>query len=200
MQQPFLKGIHVYLRSLQISDLDGHYINWLNDAEVCQFNSHHVFPYTREAATNYITQVNSSQAQIVLAVCLPSIKGEADQHIGNISLQRINLIARQAEFAILMGDKTQWGKGYAKEAAALICQHGFKALNLNRIHCGTSEDNRAMQKLAAYLGMSEEGRRRQAHYKNGQYVDIIEYGVLSNEFPHSPAAKALYDRALVTSS
>lgn len=30
--------------------------------------------------------------------------------------------------------------------------------------------------------MVEEGRRREALFKNGQYVDIMEYGVLRDEF------------------
>jgi len=64
----------------------------------------------------------------------------------------------------------------------LICDHGFLALNLNRIACGTFEDNVGMCKLAESLGMAEEGRRRQAVYKLGRFVDVIEYGVLRNEY------------------
>lgn len=82
----------------------------------------------------------------------------------------------------LSGDKTCWGKGYGKEAARLICEHGFQALNLHRISCGTLDNNTAMSKLAESLGMVEEGRRRQAAYKHGRYVDIIEYGVLKSEY------------------
>ena len=55
-------------------------------------------------------------------------------------------------------------------------------LNLNRIACGTFENNKGMRKLAEYLGMCEEGRRRRAVYKYGRYVDVIEYGVLKDEY------------------
>jgi RimJ/RimL family protein N-acetyltransferase len=30
--------------------------------------------------------------------------------------------------------------------------------------------------------MSEEGRRRQAAFKRGRYLDVIEYGVLQHEW------------------
>ena len=42
--------------------------------------------------------------------------------------------------------------------------------------------NVAMQKLAEYLGMVLEGRRRQAAFKDGLWLDIVEYGVLLDEY------------------
>lgn len=38
------------------------------------------------------------------------------------------------------------------------------------------------RKVAAYLVMKEEDRRRQAVHKLGRYIDIIEYGVLRSEY------------------
>ncbi len=178
MKQAFLTGERIYLRGLREADLDGNYIDWLNDAEICRHNSHHVFPYSRNVGADYIKNLDNNRQTLVLAICL----NVTAEHIGNISLQRIDPISRQAEFAILMGEKEHWGQGYAKEAARLICDHGFNTLNLNRIYCGTSEENIAMQKLAQFMGMQKEGRRRQAQFKNGKYVDIMEFGVLKSEF------------------
>jgi len=107
---------------------------------------------------------------------------EDDRHVGNIALQEINWVNRSAEFAILIGDRTAWGNGYGRDAARLLLDHGFNALNLHRVHCGTFEDNETMQRLALYLGMREEGRRREAAFKDGRYVDILEFGVLGNEY------------------
>jgi ribosomal-protein-alanine N-acetyltransferase len=39
-----------------------------------------------------------------------------------------------------------------------------------------------MKKLAAALGMKEEGRRREAAFKHAKYIDIIEFGVLREEY------------------
>jgi hypothetical protein len=44
MAQAFLQGKNIYLRIIEASDLNANYQNWFNDAEVCQFNSHHRFP------------------------------------------------------------------------------------------------------------------------------------------------------------
>ncbi len=178
MKNSFLEGKNIYLRALAYDDLDGNYINWLNDKEVCKHNSHHIFPYTKEKGESYIKSISNNPRQLVLAV----VSKEDDVHIGNISLQNINLLYRNAEFAILMGEKNYWGKGYGKEAGRLIINHGFNALNLRRIYCGTFEGNIGMDKLAMALKFKREGERRKAAYKNGKFINILEYGLLREEF------------------
>lgn len=178
MTTTFLTGERVILRGLTMQDLDGPYVSWLNDAEVCAHNSHHIYPYSREQGADYIKGTQGSRSALVLAVVLK----ETDEHIGNMTLQNINSISQNAEFAVLMGVKEHWGKGLAKEAAFLISHHGFTELNLHRIYCGTNETNIGMQKLAEYLGMKLEGRSREAQYKAGRYNDVLHYGVLREEF------------------
>ncbi len=176
MRRIFLSGTRVNLRPLEETDAKGAYVDWLNDAEVCHGNSHHVFPYSEEKASSFIRQSYSSES-LVLAITLK----EENIHIGNIALQKIHPINRSAEFAILVGDKRFWGKGHGKEAGLLIIQHGFNQLNLRRIDCATFRNNEGMKRLALALGMKEEGVRKQAIYKNGEYLDVIEFGLLRNE-------------------
>jgi ribosomal-protein-alanine N-acetyltransferase len=181
---PFLRGERAYLRALVESDLEGPYLTWFNDEEVCRGNSHYVFPYTAEAALTYIRHAGQSRENLILAI----VRREDDNHIGNIALQSIHPVYRSADLSIVIGDKSAWRKGYAREAMRLLCEHGFGALNLNRIACGTFEDNEAMKRLALAVGMREEGRRRQAAFKQGRYLDIIEYGVLKSDYERSTAA------------
>ena len=175
---PFLVGKEIYLRALVDSDSEGPYSTWFYDSEICEQNSHHIFPYSVDGARDYIKAVNRDHCQLILAIV--DIKDES--HVGNIGLGRINNINRSAELTIIIGDKSYWGRGYGKEAARLICDHGFLVFNLNRIGCGTFQHNVRMRKLAEYLGMIEEGRKRNAVYKLGRYVDVIEYGVLRDEY------------------
>jgi [ribosomal protein S5]-alanine N-acetyltransferase len=181
---PFLRGQRVHLRALVEADADGPYPGWLNDDQVCRGNSHHVFPYTRAAALDYIRQAATRRDELILAITLAA----DGRHVGNIALQRIHPIYRSAELSIVLGDRDVWGQGVGKEACRLLCDHGFAALNLHRIGCGTFADNLAMQRLALALGMTEEGRRRQAAFKDGRWVDVIEYGVLRAEYQVQRAA------------
>lgn len=178
MKELFLEGKTIYLRPLKRKDLTGNYSRWFNDQEVCKYNSHGYFPMQKQALEDYFKEISSSNKNLVLAI----VSKKNDAHIGNIALQCINWIAKNAEFAIIIGEKKYWGKGIAKEAADLILRHGFSALNLHRIYCGTSEDNVPMQSLAVYLGMKKEGLRRQALFKDKKYKNIVEYGILRHEY------------------
>jgi RimJ/RimL family protein N-acetyltransferase len=139
---------------------------------------HHLFPYSREQALTYIRENQRTDRRLVLAI----VRKEDAAHIGNITLDSIDYISRSAALAIIVGDKSAWGKGYGREAARLICEHGFLTLNLRRISAGTFDDNAGFRRIAQYLGMVEEGRRRQAAFKLGRYVDIVEFGLLREEF------------------
>jgi [ribosomal protein S5]-alanine N-acetyltransferase len=175
----FLKGDTIYLRALMPKDLEGPYISWFNDEECCRGNRHHIYPFTRVEAENYIRSSRDRYPErLICAIVLKS----GDLHIGNIALYDINPLVRSAELAIMIGNKSCWGKGIGKEACKLLCDHGFKELNISRIGCATFETNKGMIGIARYLGMKEEGRRRQEVFKNGRYLDILEFGVLQDEY------------------
>ena len=96
-------------------------------------------------------------------------------------MQSINWIDRNAEIAFLLGEISFWGKSIMLEAGTLLLDHAFNVLNLHRVYCGTSEVNIGMQKLAEKLGMTIEGRRKEAIFKNGVYSDIIEFGIINKK-------------------
>lgn len=173
----FLKGNQIYLRALTISDAEGNYRNWLNDHEVVQFNSHGRFPMTLDKLVSYINSTTSSTNTLILAI----VDANTNNHIGNISLQSINWIDRNAEIAFLLGEKSYWGKGIMYEAGSILLKHAFDVLNLHRVYCGTSEENKGMQKLAQKLGMVQEGKRMEAIFKDGNYYNIIEFGIVNKK-------------------
>lgn len=178
MKNPFLTGEKIYLRTITEDDLNANYREWFNDEEICRYNSHHRFPNYDENMRDFYETVIKSKQNLVLAIC----EKEGDKHIGNIALENIDPLNQSAEFAIIIGDKEQWGKGVGTEAARLIVKHGFDELNLHRIYCGTSEDNEGMQKLALSLGFKEEGRARDGMFKGGSFKNVIYYSLLGNEY------------------
>lgn len=171
-----LEGERIYLRPLELRDADGAYPSWLNNPEVCLYNSHGDTLYTREMAQSYIESVTDNPSYAVFAICLR----ENDRHIGNITLQQISAKNRNAEFAVLIGEPSVYGKGIGYEAGTLLVDYAFNALKLHRLYCGTHAQNSAMQTLALKLGMSEEGRRHEAIFKNGKFADVVEYGLINN--------------------
>jgi ribosomal-protein-alanine N-acetyltransferase len=164
-----------FVRALQEADVAGAYPSWFEDQEVCRYNSHGKFFKTSAYFRSWIEALDNED-RVVWAIC-----HNTDGHIGNISLQIISFINRNAEFAIILGDKRHWGKGVARIAGEKLIAHGFDKLNLERIYCGTAANNLAMRKLAVALGMLEEGCRRSHLYLDGSWVDVVEYGLLRSD-------------------
>lgn len=174
----FLEDEIVGLRALNMGDVNGNYSSWFNDPEVCKYNSHHKFPMYPNTIEAYIKSLSDDKSKIVLAVEEKSSK----THIGNISLQQIDLMNRQAEIAFMFGERSYWGKGYATLAARLLIDHAFKELGMNRIFFGTSELNKGMQKVGKHLGFKNGGMSRQALYKDGRFFNIYHYDLLREEW------------------
>ena len=164
-----------FVRPLLLEDVDGPYPLWFENQEVCKYNSHGKFFKSKKYFQDFFMSLDG-QDKIVWAIC-----HHVDGHIGNISLQDISLINRNAEFAILLGDARHHGKGVSKLAGQKIIDHGFNKINLERIYCGTASTNLAMNRLALSLGMIKEGVRRSHLYLDGHWLDVVEYGLLRSE-------------------
>jgi len=164
------------VRLLQESDINGPYAAWFEDQEATRFNRHgKLFPSRRDLQ-EFLAQANSA-TRIDWAICDGS-----GRHIGNVSLSNLAFIDKSAEFAILIGDGAHRGKGVGFRAARALLLHGFLKVNLERISCGTVATNEGMIALARALGMQAEGRRRSAAFLEGNRVDVLEFGVLRDEF------------------
>ncbi|MAC46822.1 MAG: GNAT family N-acetyltransferase [Oceanospirillum sp.] len=165
-----------YVRPLCRDDLNNSYPLWFQDQDVCRYNSHGTYAYTEQYFERFFDGINGS-GNLVWAICHSD-----DGHIGNIALQNISAVNQSAEFAIILGDRRHWGKGVARLAADRILLHGFNKLNIRRIYCGTADTNEGMKSLARFMKMAEEGRRRQHLFLDGQWVDVVEYGVMRDEY------------------
>ena len=167
----FLEGERVRLRPLESPYLD--YYGYFNNQEVCAGNSHGAYPMTQDDVHEYVNRKDN----LPLAIVLPGV--DMNLHIGNIALHDIHPINRSADMALIIWIKNKWVMGYGTEACNLIINHGFNALNLHRITCGTFSTNVGMMRLAEKLGFVQEGVRKQAAWKNGEWVDVVEYGLLN---------------------
>jgi RimJ/RimL family protein N-acetyltransferase len=102
--------------------------------------------------------------------------------IGNCGVFGIELTHRSAELGIMIGDKSEWNKGYGAEAMTLLLRHCFETLNLNRAFLRVYEDNIRAVRSYEKAGFILEGRQRQAVYKNGKYEDVLFMSVLRSEW------------------
>ncbi len=101
--------------------------------------------------------------------------------VGSISVEKFNEQHKLCEIG--------WGvsvnyhrKGIAYEAAVALINHLFTNYDLNRIQAFIWQGNKASEALAIKLGFTHEGTNRQARLKNGKFLDILNFGLLRNEW------------------
>jgi len=75
-----------------------------------------------------------------------------------------------------------WGRGYASEAAAEVIRYGFEERGLMRIFAMHYSRNPASGRVLQKVGMRYEGTLRQHRKKWDEYVDLVCYGLLRDEW------------------
>lgn len=175
---PFLVGARVYLRPLVEADIDGDYLQWLNDHEVTRFLETGKYPVTREALRQYVERFRGSTTDVGLAI----VERASDAHIGTVTLNRINWIHRRADTGILIGRKECWGKGFGFEAWALLIDYAFRRLGLRRLQAGALDGNAGSIAVLKKLGFKQEGTLRRQDLVDGTYCDAFLFGLLCEEF------------------
>ena len=105
-----------------------------------------------------------------------------DTLIGFVVLFNIKWSNQSAEMAIGIGDKNYRGKGYGAEALHLILNYAFNELNLYRVGLTVIGYNTPAIKSYERAGFVLEGTRRKAIQRYGQRYDLLQYGILRDEW------------------
>jgi len=176
MKNPILIGKKIYLRPLEREDA-ATFTPWVNDHEVTRTLLLHR-PMSLAQEEEFIERAAQSQQDVVFGIALR----KDDRLIGDTALHRVQSRTRSAGFGIMIGDKTEWNKGYATEATALVVGYGFDTLNLNRIWLHVFEDNPGGKRAYEKVGFRVEGVLRQENYRDGRYWDTIVMGLLREEW------------------
>ena len=149
MKRVRLETERLLLRPLSLDHLTMTYLNWLNDQDVYKYlevggN------YTFNDLEKYIKEQEEKEI-LFWAIHLK----KTDKHIGNIKIDPINHSINSGEYGIMMGDKSEWGKGYAKEASLKIIQYCFEEIKLSQITLGVIEKNENALKLYQNMGFEQ---------------------------------------------
>lgn len=145
------------LRTLAPEHAAGPYACWARDPETIRFLEVRHRPHDAAALAEYISRKNESPDNLLLGIFL---KGE-NRHIGNIKLGPINPIHRRALIGLVIGEKQEWGKGYAAEAIRAVAEHAFQRLGLHRVEAGCYAANRSSLRAFEKAGFGIEARLAQ---------------------------------------
>ena len=175
-----LKGQKVLFRPVKRSDMP-HLLKWFNDPEVIQYLAAYL-PMTEMGEEKWIEELGTGRAQSHALFIIEAIEDDGNKPIGEVGLANIGPKDHNASFGIVIGEKDYWSKGYGTEAARLIVNYGFEQLNLHRISSGVVSFNERSARMHLSVGFKEEGRQREAIFKNGKFHDHVMYGILREEW------------------
>jgi ribosomal-protein-alanine N-acetyltransferase len=130
-------------------------------------------PYSQADAEEFVRRAAEDQVRFAIVLA------DSRKLIGGVGL-RLEMAHNRAELGYWLG-VPYWGKGYATEASRAMLQHGFEALNLQRVYASHTTNNPASGNVLRKLGMAYEGRHRQHILKWGEYLDLEFYGILRDD-------------------
>lgn len=172
-------GVRVRLRAIEREDLS-YFVQWINDPEV-QSGLMISLPLSKAQEDDWFANcLKRPPAEYPLAIEVA--EGGDWRIVGNCGYFDVDWRVHSGEVGILIGDKQYWNQGYGTEVMGLLVKHGFETLNLNRIYLQVYETNLRAIKCYEKSGFIHEGRKRQAMYKNGQYIDVLMMSVLRSEW------------------
>lgn len=97
------------------------------------------------------------------------------------TLASINWVDRNCVFHIQVSPSSR-SKGVGSFAIEGMLNHAFYDLGLNRIELEVLESNERAQHLYKKAGFVVEGCKRQAVFKNGSFFNMLEMGLLRDEW------------------
>lgn len=126
-------------------------------------------PYTLADAEKFIENFAVQDPQQIFAI---EFNGD---YVGNIGLHKASDVYRlTAEIGYFLGEP-YWNKGIMTHAVKLICDYGFKNLDIIRIHAGIFEFNPASMHVLEKCGFKKESVAEKAIFKNGKVYNEIRY-------------------------
>jgi len=127
------------------------------------------YPYTVEDAEAFIAGCIRQNPVEIFAI---EYHG---QYVGNIGLHKqSDVYSKSAELGYFIGEP-YWNKGITTRAVNLICEYGFKELDIVRIYSGIFEYNPASQRVLEKCGFEKEAVSKSAVCKKGRIYDEIRY-------------------------
>lgn len=129
------------------------------------------YPYTSEAADNYLKRATGDEAIKIFAI---EINGEAAGSIGIFPKDDIEKLNAEVGYWIA---EEYWGKGVATQALKFIIDYGFSTFAVDRIFAIPFPHNIASQKVIQKSGMALEAIIKDSLIKNGMVMDQLIYAI-----------------------
>ncbi|MDQ7834830.1 MAG: GNAT family N-acetyltransferase [Humidesulfovibrio sp.] len=162
---------------------------WFNDPDVTRhLVNMGLFPNSRAQQREKLANLRQPGQNALVLLVLP--KGGAGV-IGVAHLKDIDFITRQAHFGLIMGSRERSGNAVFEglETKALMVQHAFDTLGLERVWGEQCVELEAWQRYQVLFGFLPEGIHRGAFRKGQKRSDTVSTSCLVEEYQRIKALR-----------
>jgi ribosomal-protein-alanine N-acetyltransferase len=167
----------VVLRALEPKDVEYLY-HYRNDWDVIRHLGGFSAGYSRANLEDWIKRHSNRDDEIVWTIADPA----TDQCIGHVGLYQIDSRIRKGQFAILIGDKAFWGRGFGTRVTQAVVSWAFTQLNLHKVGLQVLTNNERAIHIYESLGFRPEGVLRDEQFRDGQFFDLMMMAVFEDEW------------------
>lgn len=150
-------------------------MEWRTNPEVSKYMYTDFVP-DMEKQRQWFDTINSDPTQKCWIINLDS------EDVGLVSITKIDLTNKRCVWAYYLGSPSVRGKGIGKNIELNILDYVFNTLKLNKLCCEVYVANDIVIKIHEKYGSIVEGTRRQQVFKNDQFHDIVEMGILREDW------------------
>jgi ribosomal-protein-alanine N-acetyltransferase len=169
----------IYLREVRHTDWkDVH--AYASQEQVCRYQPWG--PNTTDESLSFVDQILQDAQKVPRTQYAHAIvEVGTDRLIGMVELNIRNHTHRSGEIGYVLHPDV-WGKGIATEAAESLLKFGFEELLLHRIYATCDPRNNGSYKVLTKLGMTYEGRIRDALLIRDGWRDSLMFSILDHEW------------------
>lgn len=161
----------ISLREWRNDDLDSLLIH-ANNVKIARFMTNAFpHPYTRKDEEAFLQRVKNLPSGLILAI---DVDGEAAGSIGIFPQDDIE--CKNAEMGYWLGEAF-WSKGIITRAVSMMLQIAFEKFDIDRIYARPFGSNPASKRVLEKTGFHLEANIHKGIYKNGEYLDLLIYGI-----------------------
>ena len=131
-------------------------------------------PYTRRDGQTFIRYARASQPETSFAL---EVDGSAVGGIGFSLLADVERVSSEIGYWI---GEAYWGRGICTEALRAVTAYAIEQHRLTRVFALPFAHNTASRRVLEKAGFVVEGHLRRSAIKDGQVVDQVLYGYISN--------------------
>lgn len=182
---PILEGERVRLAPIT-TEMLASYVRWFADPDVIRYMSL-ISPPTLEQEKEWYERASKSETDLLWAVFV------GETHIGSTGLHNIDWRNRNAITGNLIGEKSQWGKGYGSEAVALRTRYAFEMLGLEKLSTHVFVENAASRRALEKAGYQGVGIARREFFRHGRWHDVWLGEVLREDWEAAQATNGRSD-------